>query len=128
MVSTAQGRRVLVVEGVASVALAVRVALGREGYVCVVSQCREDALRRLRDAPFDLVIVDVGPPGDAAASFLGAIRALRPAVQVIALTAYADPAPRTGALSTLAHDVLTRPFTLDELLRTVTDALARSDR
>lgn len=128
MASTAQGRRVLVVEGVASIALAVRVALSREGYECVVAGSQDDALRHLREGPFDLVIVDVGPADDAADAFLGAIQTLQPAARLVALTRYADGSLRARSLSTPPHGVLTRPFTLDELFRTVTDALRRFQR
>lgn len=100
-----------------------RRALGQAGIRVVTSPSTEDALNRLAGEPFDLVVTDMGRPGDERAgySLLAAIRSAGRALPVIiysfsgGLPAHRAQAHQAGAFGS-THDP-------EELLRLVAGAL-----
>ena len=101
-------------------------ALTRQGHI--VHQARNgDALQRLIDeGSGDILVTDVALPDADAFSLLPAIRRKRPDMPVIVISARNSfsTAMRAGELG--AYDYLSKPFDLDELVRTVARALSRA--
>lgn len=124
MKSSTRVWRVLVVEDIASMALAVNAALRRHGCQCVTVPSGEEASARLDADDFDLVIADVRMPGMTGLDLLRDVKRRHPGIPVILMTAYGDPT--LGALAPDADGFLRKPFGIDELWATVARALGVS--
>jgi DNA-binding response OmpR family regulator len=107
--------RILIIEDEPAIADFVARGLRAEGYtVDSVGDGSEGARRGLADA-VDLVILDLMLPGQDGLSVLRELRAGKPAVPVIILTARNDVGDRVSGLDAGATDYLAKPFSFDEL-------------
>ncbi|HLB07054.1 MAG TPA: response regulator [Alphaproteobacteria bacterium] len=82
------------------------------------------ALEALRQKSFDLLITDIVMPlMDGLELSLAAARDY-PALRIILMTGYAAERQRAHNLDALVHDVVSKPFSLDQMAAAVTKALA----
>jgi len=107
---------ILVVEDEAGIADFLRRGLEAEGFAVSVSAEGAEGARRALDSDVDLVVLDRMLPGMDGIEVLRAIRAGRPALPVILLTARAEVADRVEGLELGATDYVTKPFAFDELV------------
>lgn len=77
-------------------------------------------------ADADLVITDLRMPGLGGEQLLGELRARRPEVNVVVITAFGSIESAIGMVKAGAYDYLTKPFGSDELLLTVHRAMEES--
>ena len=122
--------RILIVEDSADIAELVRHYLERAGHDATVVASGRDALTRVRQAPPDLVVLDVMLPGMDGLQVCQALRA-EPSttrVPVLMLTARGEEADRVRGLELGADDYVTKPFSPKELVARVAALLRRSDR
>ncbi len=82
----------------------------------------EDAIRVLRDKPFDVVILDVKMPGMDGIEALREIKRMNPLLEVIMLTGHANVEVAIQGMELGAFDYLMKPIDIDELLYKVQDA------
>jgi CheY-like chemotaxis protein len=86
------------------------------------------ALEALRQKSFDLLITDIVMPlMDGLELSLAAARDY-PALRIILMTGYAAERQRAHNLDALVHDVVSKPFSLDQMAAAVTKALAPPTR
>jgi DNA-binding response OmpR family regulator len=78
----------------------------------------EGERRALRDS-FDAVVLDLMLPGQSGMEVLAALRAAKPSLPVIVLTARGEVEDRVAGLDAGAVDYLVKPFSLAELLARV---------
>ena len=107
--------RILVVEDEPAIADFLRRGLQAEGYSV---DCALDGLegeRRALSGEVDLVILDVMLPERDGMDVLDKIRARKPALPVIMLTARGEVEEKVTALDSGANDYVTKPFSFDEL-------------
>ncbi len=107
--------RILVVEDEPAIADFLRRGLQAEGYAV---DCAHDGLegeRRALSGEVDLVILDVMLPERDGMDVLDTIRARKPALPVIMLTARGEVEDKVSALDSGANDYVTKPFSFDEL-------------
>jgi len=97
-------------------------ALRAEGYQVDWATGDEEALACLRRAPPDLIVLDVTRPEQGEAALASALRAERPEVPMLAVTAGGVEDDAFGAR---ADARLVKPFRLDDLLTQVGLLLAR---
>jgi DNA-binding response OmpR family regulator len=106
--------RALVVDDDHDIAEMVRLALTDEGYDVVLAANGSAALDASRDAPFDIILLDMRMPVMDGWSFAEEYRNRPgPRVPVIVVTAARDAAARAAEID--ADDYLAKPFSLDEL-------------
>ena len=104
--------------------LAVR-ALSEDGHELTVTANGAAALVALgrQGGAFDLLLTDVKMPKvDGIALALEAGR-LHPDIAIMLMTGYADQRERAHSLDALVHDVITKPFTVDQIKGAVREAL-----
>ena len=119
--------RILIVEDDALLASGLAETLKREGYLADAVATAGEADAALKVAPIDLVILDIGLPGEDGISWLRRLRAHGGAHTVLVLTARDAVADRVRGLTVGADDYLAKPFATEELVARV-NALARRGR
>jgi DNA-binding response OmpR family regulator len=108
--------RILVVEDEEAIADFLARGLEAEGFEVAVAADGIEGERLALRSEVDLVVLDRMLPGRDGTEVLGAIRAARPGLPVIFLTAKAEVADRVEGLDLGATDYVTKPFAFDELL------------
>jgi len=118
--------RILVVEDEPVIALGLETDLKLEGYDVEVARDGEAALRRVREAPFDLVLLDVMLPRKDGFAVCREIRRAGLPVSIIVLTAKTHEAEKVLGLELGADDYITKPFSPLELRARIKAVLRRS--
>ena len=97
--------------------------LGRAGFQVVTAADGGEALARLKDAPFDLMLTDQRMPSMDGLELLERVRRTRQELPIILMTAYGTVSTAVEAMKRGASDYLTKPFERDELLVVVEKAI-----
>ena len=118
--------RILVVEDDAAIRRGVVDTLGFGGYDVVDAADGEAGLRAADGADIDLALLDILMPKMNGMDLLQALRARRPALPVIFLTARGEEEDRVRGLRLGADDYVVKPFGARELLARVEAVLRRS--
>jgi DNA-binding NtrC family response regulator len=85
-----------------------------------------EALKRLSEGPFDLVLADIKMPGMDGLELLEIIKRKDPEQTVVMMTAYGEIDTAVGAIRSGAYDFITKPFEHDALVVRLEKALERS--
>ena len=115
------GEIVLVIDDEPTVRMLVADALGDHGYTIVEAGDGAEGLRLLQSSTrVDLLITDVGLPGGLnGRQVADAAWAARPDLKVLFITGYAENAVLNHGHLAHGMQVLTKPFTIDDLVRRV---------
>ncbi len=106
---------ILVVDDERSVTDLLHEDLGEEGYSCVTAGTGEDALKRLSEGNFDVVLLDLKLPGISGMDVLREAKSIHPEVAVIVVTAAGDAQTAVEAMKIGAVDYITKPFELERV-------------
>jgi len=120
--------RVLIIEDEPRLASFLEKGLRSAGLTATVA---DDGLRGAalaRDEDFDLVLLDVGLPGQDGFSVLRSVRAQGQRLPVIMLTARDEVDDTVAGLDSGADDYVTKPFVFEELLARVRARLRTEER
>ncbi len=93
------------------------------GYRCEAACDGLEALEKVRDNGFDLVVSDIDMPRMDGVQLLREIKTLRPEIEIILLTGIVDIDTAIQSMRLGASDYLTKPFNLAEVLITIEKAL-----
>jgi two-component system, cell cycle response regulator CpdR len=118
--------RVLIADDEDSMRTLVARAIAMDGHDTVTAQDGAEALDILtrEDGAFDLLLTDIQMPiMDGIALALSAARDF-PGLTILLMTGYAEQRERASNLSAIAHDVITKPFSVADIRTAVADALA----
>jgi DNA-binding response OmpR family regulator len=121
-----QAPRILLVDDEQSVQKLLAFPLRKEGYEVVAAYDGREALDRMRDGTFDLVVLDVMLPKMDGFDVCRQIRA-RSAVPIIMLTAKAEEFDKVLGLELGADDYITKPFSMREFRSRVKAVLRRAE-
>jgi len=118
----ARGARVLLVDDNEVNLMIATEMLGSAGLHVTAVEDGEQAVQRVRDEPFDLVLMDMQMPVMDGLQATRAIRRMpgRARLPIIAMTANALPADRQRCLDAGMDDVLTKPIEPERLVEAVT--------
>jgi two-component system nitrogen regulation response regulator GlnG len=114
--------RVLVVDDEESICWALERVLSDDGHEVYSAATAEDALRCARQAPPDVIFLDVRLPGRDGLSAMEDLRATSDSASVVVMTAFGDLDTAVRAMSQGATDYLTKPFDPDVALAAVQQA------
>jgi ActR/RegA family two-component response regulator len=99
--------------------------LDRRGYRVETASGGEDAVARVKQSDFDVIVLDLAMPGIDGIETLKRLKAADPELQVILLTGHATVATGVEAMKLGASDLLQKPAELEELLETINKARSR---
>jgi DNA-binding response OmpR family regulator len=108
--------RILIAEDEARIASFVEKGLRSHGFSTLVVADGHSAAAIARDDDFDLLVLDLGLPGQDGMKVLAEVRRRGERLPVIILTARDSVPDRVSGLEQGADDYLTKPFSFDELL------------
>ena len=118
--------RVLIADDEDSMRSLVARAIAMDGHDTVTAQDGAEALEILvrEQGAFDLLLTDIQMPiMDGIALALAAARDF-PRLTILLMTGFADQRERASNLNAIAHDVITKPFSVADIRIAVADALA----
>lgn len=98
-----------------------------EDYECLKAGSAEDALARLREGEFQLVISDITMPGMSGLEMIPHIKKLSPDTVVVMISGMQTVESAIGALRLGAFDYLMKPFDLRQVEAVVKRALEHHD-
>jgi DNA-binding response OmpR family regulator len=116
---TTTARRILVVEDDPDISSLVELHLGDAGYQTELAADGRHGLELAIGRPFDLVVLDIMLPGLDGLEICRRLRAERPELAILMLTARSTELDRVLGLEIGADDYLTKPFSVRELIARV---------
>jgi len=119
-------RRILVIEDDSAIRRGIVDALRFKGYDAIEAANGKDGMSLAQGVDCDLVLLDLVLPGPGGLEILAAVRASRPTLPVIILTAKGEENDRVAGLGGGADDYVVKPFSVKELLARVEAVLRRS--
>ncbi|MFK7771903.1 MAG: response regulator transcription factor [Saprospiraceae bacterium] len=120
--------RILLVEDEENIREVVKLNLELEEYEVITSGNGKDALKKIEEQHFDLLILDVMLPDVDGFQICEQVRLSNMEVPIIFLTAKDTSLDRINGLKKGADDYLTKPFHLEELLLRVNNLIKRSSK
>ena len=120
-----QNPNILVVDDERNILRVVATTLKTEQYDVATAQSAEEAAEKFSQGGFDLVITDLKLPGMSGLDLLEQVRAERPDVPVLMITAFGTIETAVDAMKRGAFNYLTKPVNPDELLTVVREALEK---
>jgi two-component system response regulator HydG len=114
---------IFVVDDEKSHRMMLRAHLEEEGFEVVEASDGQEAVERVKERLFDLVLIDFKMPRMDGMEALKHIKKINPATPVIMMTAYGSINSAVEALKLGAEDYLTKPLDMDEILIKVKKAL-----
>jgi DNA-binding NtrC family response regulator len=118
-------QRILIVEDEAPMCELLMSFFAEKGYKVESAQDGEEAIARLEEQDYALVITDIKLPGMSGLELLARMRMDWPDSVVIIMTAFSSISSAVEAMKLGAEDYIGKPFQLDELAITVEKALER---
>jgi DNA-binding NtrC family response regulator len=114
--------RILVLDDETIVLKRLGPALEKAGYAVDLFSRSADALARVKEAPFDIVITDLKMEGLDGMQFLTKVKERSPQTEVIVITGFATMDTAKESFQKGVFDFLAKPFKLGEILETVKKA------
>jgi putative two-component system response regulator len=123
MVMTATRENILIVDDEKTVRRSLNKALTMNGFICDEASSADEAMEALKRKPVDLVILDVMMPGTSGKELLPHLKMTYPDTAVVMATAVVEPETIVNCMKNGAHDYITKPFDVDQLLANIQTVL-----
>lgn len=120
--------QILVVDDDTATLRLVQLRLEREGLICDTATCGPEALDRLRQHRYRVVITDFNMPEMNGVELARKIRELSPLTQIIMLTADDSIATITDAISAGACEYVSKADGYASMIETAKQCLERAER
>jgi DNA-binding response OmpR family regulator len=119
---------ILVMEDETSVAKGLEMVLTEEGYTVDVAITGNSALTTLANDGIDLLVADLRLPDIDGMEVIRQVKANRPKTEVIVITGYSTVSSAIDAMKMGVYDYLAKPFTEDQIITAVKEALTKGDK
>lgn len=117
--------KILVVDDEQTVCDSIKKILSRKGYSVDESSNVEDAVNKIKDNSYDLVITDLMMPKTNGMELLQIVKQHYPELEVVIITGYASIDTAVKATKLGASDYLPKPFTPEELVTITQKAIEK---
>ncbi|HHT9111792.1 MAG: sigma-54-dependent Fis family transcriptional regulator [Planctomycetes bacterium] len=97
--------------------------LYEEGYVTDIVNSGKDAVKKVKDGGVDFVLLDIMMPEMSGIETLQQIKAVRPDIPVVMITAYATLKTAQESMRLGAYDYITKPFNLGCVMEVIKQGL-----
>jgi DNA-binding NtrC family response regulator len=114
---------ILVVDDESEIREGLELLLKSEGYQVSSAESGQVGLSRLEERPFDLLLLDVSLPDRNGIDMLKEIHRQDPHLPIVLITAYGSIEMARAAFKSGAMDYITKPWSNDELLVQVAQAV-----
>lgn len=115
--------KILIIEDDAAFSQMLQKFLTKHGHEILASYTALDAKLKLKNTHFDLVITDLRLPDYDGIQLLSDIKEISTKIPVILMTGYAEVGTAVAAMKRGALDYISKPFTPDEILMIISNAL-----
>ena len=112
-------RRVLIIDDDRSMCEVLESELRRRDFDAAFETSPEEALRRLIDEDFGIVVTDINMQGMSGVELCKQIVANREDIPVVVMTAFGSMEAAVAAIRAGAYDFVTKPFEMDDLALTL---------
>jgi DNA-binding response OmpR family regulator len=116
--------KIMVVDDEAGICRNVEKILTKNNYVVTCANSAQEALEKMQDESFNLMITDIIMPRMNGLELLKKVKSQWPQTKALTMTAYASTDTAVRAIRLGALDYLPKPFTPKELRSLVADALS----
>jgi DNA-binding NtrC family response regulator len=110
---------ILVVDDEKDICMALNILLTKEGYTIREAYNGEEALDRLRETNFDVIMTDIRMEKMDGFEVLKQAQKISPETSVVMMTAFASVGSAVEAMRAGASDYITKPFINDEIRLTI---------
>jgi len=117
--------RLLVGDDEPTICDALKAALSTDGFVVQAAENAIQAIAELERQEFDVVLADLSLPRVSGLELLDRVKKSWPSAEVIVITGQGSIATAVDAIKRGAYHYVTKPFTADEIIHLVTQALER---
>ena len=119
--------QILLMEDEQSVAQGLQMVLKEGGYGVDLAMTGHGALEQFKQKYFDLLVADLRLPDMDGMEVIREIKEKRPETEVVVITGYATVTSAVDAMKIGAFDYLPKPFTEDEFMTAVGEALKEKE-
>lgn len=116
--------RILVAEDQPDIRGIIDRALSSAGHTVTTAADGAAALEVMQRHSFDLLLTDIVMPIMDGVALALNVSSTYPKTRILMMTGYADQRDRAHNLDLLIHDIVLKPFTIDEIILKVEEALS----
>ncbi|WZL72027.1 response regulator [Clostridiaceae bacterium 35-E11] len=120
-------KKILIVDDEKNIRMTLSHCLKEQNFDIEIAINGDEALNRIKEDNFDLVMLDIKMPGLTGMEVLERIRQDGNKIDVIMMTAYGTIEKAVEAMKLGAIDFISKPFTPEEIRRIVNDVLERQN-
>ena len=121
-------KKILIVEDDEAMRALLKDILDEEGFGAEAVSNGSDALQKLFDQPFDVIITDIQMPGLTGLDILPGIRKLQPKAPVIVITAFGSEEVRRRSFEKGATDYLEKPIRIHKLRALIHEMISSKEK
>jgi len=118
-------KKILIVDDELSMREFLEILLCGEGYNVDSATNGTEAIKKLKNNHYQLIISDIQMPGMDGLELLKNIKDLSPTTEVLMMTAYASTETAVEAMKSGAYDYITKPFKVDEVKLIIKNVLEK---
>ncbi|MGD1117949.1 MAG: HD domain-containing phosphohydrolase [Dehalococcoidales bacterium] len=123
MITSPAKENILIVDDEKTVRRSLNKCLTMNGFSCEEASNAEEAMATLGKKPADLVILDITMPGVSGSDLLPRIKKSYPDTAVVMATAVVEPDIIINCMKNGAHDYITKPFDITQLVNNIQTVL-----
>jgi putative two-component system response regulator len=123
MVMAPAKEKILIVDDEKTVRRSLNKCLTMSGFSCEEACNADEAMATLQKKPADLVILDITMPGTSGSDLLPRLKKSFPDTAVVMATAVVEPDIIVNCMKNGAHDYITKPFDVSQLVNNIQTVL-----